>query len=358
MSLLLGVPPIVARDFSFSIQSFGMTVASLTIFGLSVPMDYEALIWASLGGTLGLAVGLVGIAPLLSPTYSKMWFVSVWLTFAVALYKLNSRGRDRRVYCSSLDADLAVLQHNGSNPHDNKQDTFQDNDDDEQDTGTKYLTEDEAKSQRARRFVLCTTGFVGGICSSIVGSGLDITTFSILTLFYRVSEKVATPTSVVLMGLNAVFGVFFRFVIGLGGAPYPEERQIVWNFVSVCIPIVVIGGPIGATIASRVERHWLAYVIYVLNSIQFVSAMFILHPWSQPYPDNWRLSFLVAGTLILGTTFFVNVAAMGNERGDCSPNESMQIEELDKQSYPRGVNGSGWEITETAGLNKQAKIVV
>ena len=40
-------------------------------------------------------------------------------------------------------------------------------------------------------------GVVGGAFTSFSGSGLDICSFSILTLLFRVSEKIATPTSVV-----------------------------------------------------------------------------------------------------------------------------------------------------------------
>ena len=43
----------------------------------------------------------------------------------------------------------------------------------------------------------------GGITSS----GLDIVTFALLVLAFRVCEKVATPTSVILMGTNALFAV-------------------------------------------------------------------------------------------------------------------------------------------------------
>ena len=35
---------------------------------------------------------------------------------------------------------------------------------------------------------------------------MDICSFSVLTLLFRVSEKVATPTSIVLMAINASVG--------------------------------------------------------------------------------------------------------------------------------------------------------
>ena len=54
--------------------------------------------------------------------------------------------------------------------------------------------------------VLLFVGFLGGIFSAIAGSGVDICSFSVLSLLFRVSEKVSTPTSVVLMAINTVFG--------------------------------------------------------------------------------------------------------------------------------------------------------
>ena len=54
--------------------------------------------------------------------------------------------------------------------------------------------------------VLLFTGFFGGIFTGISGSGVDICSFSMLCLLFRVSEKVATPTSIVLMAINTSLG--------------------------------------------------------------------------------------------------------------------------------------------------------
>ena len=53
-------------------------------------------------------------------------------------------------------------------------------------------------------------GFFGGIFSALSGSGVDICSFSILCLLFRISEKVATPTSVVLMAINTCVGFYWR----------------------------------------------------------------------------------------------------------------------------------------------------
>ena len=59
-------------------------------------------------------------------------------------------------------------------------------------------------------FILTITGFIGGIFSAISGSGVDICSFSILSLLFRISEKVSTPTSIVLMAINTCVGKYFK----------------------------------------------------------------------------------------------------------------------------------------------------
>ena len=58
--------------------------------------------------------------------------------------------------------------------------------------------------------VLLLTGFLGGIFSAITGSGVDICSFSMLSLLFRVSEKVSTPTSIVLMAINTCVGTYSK----------------------------------------------------------------------------------------------------------------------------------------------------
>eukprot|EP00543_Licmophora_paradoxa_P017065 CAMPEP_0202457142 /NCGR_PEP_ID=MMETSP1360-20130828/14223_1 /ASSEMBLY_ACC=CAM_ASM_000848 /TAXON_ID=515479 /ORGANISM="Licmophora paradoxa, Strain CCMP2313" /LENGTH=417 /DNA_ID=CAMNT_0049077137 /DNA_START=104 /DNA_END=1357 /DNA_ORIENTATION=- len=334
MTLVLGVPPLVARDFSFAIQSFGMTCAAITIFGLRVPVDYEALIFATIGGAAGLALGLIAVAPYLPPPYAKLLFVSVWMTFAVALFKLNARGRDRRVYKSALESDQAL----------NDSMTEHGSDDEQKDTKVE-LTPDEKKQKQKRCIVLFFTGIFGGLCSAVAGSGIDIASFSILTLFYRVSEKVATPTSVVLMAINAILGMCFRFM-GLGGA-YSEGQEIaVWNFVSVCVPIVVLGAPLGATISARLPRHWLAYLIYFLDTVQFVSALVVIRPWSKPSPTNIWLCVTSGATLIVGSAIFFLIANAGSDRGEAELKSGV-AKIADEMEYAPGSKAiEGEEVNE------------
>jgi len=334
MTLALGVPPGLARDFSFSIQSFGMTCASVIIFFLKVPLDYEALIWCSVGGTVGLLVGLVGVAPFLLPSYSKLCFVSLWLSFSVALFRLNTR-KERKVYESAKDSDAFILEYKQHLKNDVSVAT-----------GDDYVIAIEdykiLKARRKRIATLTIIGVIGGICSSIAGSGLDMAAFSILTLYYRVSEKVATPTSVVLMASNAVVGMLCR-LIPIGGAYAAGEEETLWKFVSVCIPIVVVGAPLGAHIPTILSRHQISYVLYFLSTLQFISAYVIVRPWGEPSPHGVGLIVSSAATLIIGTLFFIKAANFGElrdaeiitkEASEISDQESMENSFLEASEKP------------------------
>lgn len=248
MTLLFEIPPPVARDFSLMIQAVGMTAAATTIFWMAVPVERNALVWSTLGGALGIALGLTYVAPHMQPAFAKMTFLAVWLAFAFALFWIN-RHRDREV-----------------RPHIER-------------FGSRHAV------------MLFGTGIAGGVISAITGSGLDIVTFSLLTLRFRVDEKVATPTSVVLMAANAVVG--FAFKAGVLGGMEPRA----WNFWWVCVPIVVVGAPFGARFIKNRSRHFVAGILYVSILIQFVAGLVII-------PQKPQLVAYWVTVLVIALLFF------------------------------------------------------
>lgn len=260
MTLGFQIPPSVARDFSLMIQAVGMTAASVTILWTRTPVVVPALLWSSLGGAAGIVLGLEHVAPRLQPAYAKMLFTASWLAFAVALYWIN-RYRDREVH--------AEIQ--------------------------RFLPR--------HALLLVAFGAVGGVISSITGSGLDIVTFSLLVLRLRISEAIATPTSVVLMAGNAVVGTLYRG--GVQGALAPEA----WNFWWVCVPIVVVGAPFGARFIRTRSRLFVARLLYASILVQFVAAVLII-------PQTPRLVAFASATFGLGVLGFWYMARMGVRRLD------------------------------------------
>ena len=258
MTLLFGIKPAVARDFSLMIQSVGMTAATLLIICFRVRVEWRAVLWASLGGAAGIVIGMDLIAPLLTAAYIKMFFTSLWLAFAVALFWINRR-RDRFVHGR-------IEKFNGRSAA-----------------------------------ILVAAGMMGGMVSGLTGSGLDIMTFTLLALFYRVSEKVATPTSVVLMAGNALVGVLYR-----GGLQHQLDASAV-SYWYACVPVVVIGAPLGAYYIRQRTRQFIASLLYVSIIVQFLAALWIV-------PQTAPLLLFSAATLLVGLLLFAQMAAAGSTR--------------------------------------------
>ena len=229
MTLMFEIEPSIARNFSLAIQSIGMTAAALWITAKRIPIEKTYLWIASAGGAAGIVLGTYAIVPLVTPAYAKMMFVSFWLSYGIALFIINHiSGRDT----------VRTLPRLG--------------------TGQKVE--------------LLFIGFIGGILSAILGNGIDICTFAFVTLKYRLSEKVATPTSVILMAINAVIGAFLHgFVIG-------DLQPEAVNFWLVSIPVVVLGAPFGAFVISKINRLYIAVLLYIIIVVQFISAVLIIRP--------------------------------------------------------------------------------
>jgi len=258
MTLFLAIDPSVARDFSLMIQSVGMTAASMTILLTGIRVERRAILWASLGGAVGIVLGLEHVAGLLSPSFAKMLFTATWLSFAVALFMIN-RYQEREVHREI----------------------------------THFLPRHAA--------LLCVTGVVGGLVSSITGSGLDITVFSLLVLRLRINETVATPTSVVLMAINALVG--FGWKGGVRGEMAPEAWSDWW----ACVPVVVVGAPLGAWFIKRRSRQFVSGLLYVAIAIQTVAAAFIV-------PLTAGLLAFTGAVFLAGSVFFRWMASRGVRR--------------------------------------------
>jgi len=183
----------------------------------------------ALGSVPALVGGTYLVAPYMPPAYAKMAFVSFWLIYGLALSLIN-HVRDQS----------AVERLPG-------------------------LT----LSQQAE---MVGIGVVGGVLSAIFGNGVDICSFAFVTLKYRLSEKVATPTSVTLMALNAVLG-FALHALVLG-----DMQMEAYRFWWVSIPVVVFSAPLGAYVVSRVLRLYISGLLYIVIVVQFVSALWILQP--------------------------------------------------------------------------------
>jgi uncharacterized membrane protein YfcA len=228
-TLGLNIPPAIARNFSFAIQSIGMTGATLLILGLRLKVEWNYIKFVTLGGIFGLVFGTYEIVPLVSPVMAKLFFVSLWLSFGIALWREN-RHPSRKVFEKITDFNHSDMT------------------------------------------ALVLFGFVGGIISSLFGTGINIFTYCIMTIYYGISEKVATPSSVIIMTIETILGFFLHAQI------VKDFQRDAFEMWIACVPIVVFFAPLGAFVVSRLPRLLIAKFLYLILFIQFLGAMLVIKP--------------------------------------------------------------------------------
>jgi uncharacterized protein len=228
-TLLLDIKPDVARNFAFAIQSIGMTAASLLILELKVKVDWNYIKYVSLGGAFGLVFGIFYVAPLISPPIAKLFFVSLWLSFGIVLWKENTKP-SRKVY----------------------------------DSIKNFKKSDAIK--------LLIFGIIGGIISSIFGTGINIFTFCLMTIYFGISEKIAVPSSIIIMSLETILGFFIhKNIIN----DFQQEAFEMWI---ASIPFVIIFAPLGSYIMSKMPRNLIANFLNFILLIQFIGALWVIKP--------------------------------------------------------------------------------
>ena len=224
---LFSIPPEIARTFSMAIQMMGMGAASIVIFKYRIPVVRRALILSSLGGFAGVILGLFYVAPLLPPSFFKISFTIITLAFGFVLFVENRNMRFPR---------YADIQYGSTK----------------------------------NGVLLILIGLLGGVFTSIAGSGIDFLTFSVLVLYFNVSEKVATPTSVVLMAVCSATGLFVQHFV------LDEFRGATFDYWIACVPVVIFGAPIGALICAKISRESIIRFLLLLIGIEFMTTLLLV----------------------------------------------------------------------------------
>jgi uncharacterized protein len=228
-TLLLKIEPAVARNFAFAIQSIGMTAASLLILNLKIKVEWNYIKYVTIGGIFGLVFGTYYIVPLVSPPLAKLFFVSLWLSFGLVLWYENRKPQRE------------VFDH----------------------------IQNFIKSDMAR---LIFFGLIGGVISSLFGTGINIFTFCLMTIYYRINEKVAVPSSVIIMTLETILGFFIH------GTIIKDFQQQAFEMWIACIPFVIFVAPLGAYVISKLPRKAIATFLYIILIVQFIGAIWVLKP--------------------------------------------------------------------------------
>jgi uncharacterized protein len=244
---LLHIAPYEARNFSLAIQSVGMGCASLSILLLRIPIERRALLYAGLPAIAGVTFGAYYVAPFVPPVIVRTSFTVLVTTLGLALLLMNrERGSGRNTRLTSLGG--------------------------------------------RERVILVAAGFLGGIVSALVGTGENSVTFMVMVLLFRINEKIATPTTVILMTMTTVPG----FLIHLFWLQ--DFSPAVMGYWLAAIPVVAVFAPLGALICVHMTRHAVVNLLLFLIALEFISTL-VLVPISRGVLLASAATLLVCGSL-------------------------------------------------------------
>jgi uncharacterized membrane protein YfcA len=221
--LLFKQPATLGRDFSFAIQSIGMTSASIFILCRRQPLEWVMLGWTLVGALIGTPLGILFISPYIPGIVIKVLFAIVWASFGVLhLYRTND-------ICANV----------GETP----------------------------AAHRFDRNVGFLLGLISGATvASITGVGIDMILYAVMVLLMRADLKVAIPSTVIVMAFTSLVGITTKN-LSTGLQPGVYENWL------AAAPVVALGAPFGAYVVNRIGRKPTLYFVAVLCIGQFVWTM-------------------------------------------------------------------------------------
>jgi uncharacterized membrane protein YfcA len=212
--LLFGLPAELGRDFSFAVQSIGMTSASIFILSRRQALAGAMLKGALVGATFGVPLGIFLVAPWVPSLWIKVIFAVVWGSFG--LLHLRRIGE--------------IASHEGMTDFDERWD---------------------------HRVGLAIGLLSGATVVSVSGVGIDMVLYTVLVLVCRADLKIAIPTSVVIMAYSSIIGIFTKMAF-TGVQPGVYENWL------AAAPVVALGAPLGALVVDLIGRKPTLFVVALL----------------------------------------------------------------------------------------------
>ncbi len=218
--LLFELPATLGRDFSFAVQSIGMTSAAIFILSRRQPLAWAMLKGAMVGALIGTPLGIWFLAPLVPELWIKLIFAVIWASFGVLhLFRISE-----------------IAGHVGMTDFDERWD-FR---------------------------MGAALGFAAGATvAAVTGVGIDMVIYAALVLLCRADLKIAIPTSVVIMAFVSVLGIVVKNLT-TGMQPGVFENWL------AAAPVVCLGAPLGVFMVNLIGRKPTLLFVAVLCVGQFV----------------------------------------------------------------------------------------
>lgn len=253
---VLEIPASVARSFGLVIQATGMVMASITILLAGRRVDRKALALGVTGGSVGFLIGALLLGDRSTPFWDSIIpapYVKVSFTIAVTMVATIV---------------WVCYQHS-------------------------FQQERIVGWTRRGEFGLIAFTIVGGLASSLTGSGVDVFLFLFVVLVGGLHPSIAIPTSVISMAWTSVLGLFvYGFLdgqlnIGLSGdqvvsvagesiTPISAQQADLFGIWLAAAPIVVWGAPFGSWVASKLPDRVLITFVATMALAELVTTIVFL----------------------------------------------------------------------------------
>ncbi len=218
--LLFDLPAALGRDFSFAVQSIGMTSASILIFARRQPLAWSILTGAVLGALIGTPLGIFWVSPFIAELWIKIVFAIIWASFGLLhLYRI-----------SEIAGHTGMMEFNESWDF---------------------------------RLGIVLGFFASATMVAVTGVGIDMVVYAALVLLCRADLKIAIPTSVVIMAFTSVYGIALKFMTG------NVQSGVFENWLAAA-PIVALGAPLGVFVVDLIGRKITLMIVAVLCVGQFI----------------------------------------------------------------------------------------
>ena len=247
-TLFLNIEPTDARNFAFAIQSIGMTAASIFILSSKIKVDWTYIKLVSISGAAGLILGMYLVAPNIQGPIAKLTFVSIWMSFGLIMLFDNYSAKRKVIDKMELVSINDII-------------------------------------------IILTGGFIGGIISSVFGTGINMLTFCLLVIYFKVNEKIATPSSIIIMTFETIIGFFWHHMI------FDDISEKSYNMWLSAIPIVVFFAPLGTYLMNKTPRKQYNTFLYTLFIVQYIGAIFVMKPKGENL-------ILTTGVILTGLIVF------------------------------------------------------
>ena len=93
-----------------------------------------------------------------------------------------------------------------------------------------------------------------------------------MTIYYGINEKVAVPSSIVIMTIETILGFFLHFAL------IQDFQSQAFEMWIACIPFVIIFAPLGSYVVSKLPRKAIANFLYIILVVQFIGAIWVIKP--------------------------------------------------------------------------------